>query len=95
MANHRHLVVGVSGDPQPERLLQGFKSYGSRALNRRWKRPISGSWWSESGSKRKLPDERAVLSAIEYTIGQEYPLVIWTTDIPELNRTEGRIVYLR
>ena len=33
MANHVHLVVGVSGDPEPSTLLRDFKAYGARALN--------------------------------------------------------------
>lgn len=91
MANHIHLVVGVPGDPSPSDILRDFKSYASRMLNRRWKRPASGTWWTESGSKRKLPNENAVLAAIRYVMEQEYPLLIWTAEIPELNLQEGRI----
>ena len=91
MANHLHLVVGVPGDPKPEWLLQQFKSYGSRALNRRWKKPDSGTWWTESGSKRKLPDENAVLAAVRYVLDQEFPLLIWTMPIPELELPGGLI----
>jgi REP element-mobilizing transposase RayT len=80
MANHIHLVVGVPGDPAPEELLQDFKSYGSRALNRRWGKPVSETWWTESGSKRKLPDEAAVRGAIEYVRNQERPFVVWVND---------------
>src|SRR5438270_12088077 len=60
MYNHAHVVVGVPGDPEPDTLLRDFKSYGSRALNRRWGKPPAGTWWTESGSRRKLPDEGAV-----------------------------------
>src|SRR5262249_52966385 len=42
MANHTHLCVGVPGDPDPAAVLHSFKSYASRALNRRWPRPASG-----------------------------------------------------
>jgi len=77
MATHVHLVVGVEGDPEPSDILRDFKSYGSRALNRRWARPASDSWWTESGSKRKLKDESHVLAAIRYVMQQEYPLVLW------------------
>jgi len=80
MANHIHLVVGVPGDPDPSDLLGDFKSYGSRALSRRWGKPISNTWWTESGSKRKLRDEQAVRSAIQYVRHQEYPLVIWVAE---------------
>lgn len=92
MANHLHLVVGVPGDPKPADILRDFKAYGSRALNRRWTKPKSDTWWTDSGSKRKLPDEQAVLAAVKYVIEQEYPLVIWTAAIPELNLPGGRIV---
>jgi len=91
MANHCHLVVGVVGDPEPEFLLQSFKSYASRKLNRRWQRPTGGTWWTRSGSKRKLPDDRAVLAGIRYVVDQEYPLVTWTFPIPELGLIGGRI----
>ena len=43
MANHVHLVVAVPGDPEPEKVIGDFKSYGSRALSRRWGKPINGS----------------------------------------------------
>lgn len=92
MANHCHLVVGVPGDPDPEKLLGDFKSYGSRKLNRSGHTVPHDKRWTKSGSKRKLPDEQAVLNAIKYTIDQKYPLVVWVNDIPELNLTRGRIV---
>lgn len=91
MANHCHVVIGVPGDPEPKTLLQGLKSYGSRALNRKWKKPKSGTWWTESGSKRKLPEDPAVLAAIQYVVDQEHPLVLWTTAVPELNLPRGRL----
>jgi len=43
MANHIHIVIGVPGDPKPERLLQDLKSYGSRRLNRRYGKPKNGT----------------------------------------------------
>ncbi len=64
MANHIHVVVGVPGDPEPDTLLRDFKSYASRRLNKGFDRPASGTWWTESGSRRKLPDEAAVVGAV-------------------------------
>ncbi len=75
MANHIHLVVAVSGDPEPSTLLRDFKSFCSRELNR-----IDGAtkrWWTQSGSTRKLPDESAVIAAIRYVRNQSHPLAIW------------------
>ena len=78
MANHLHLVVGVSGDPEPDVLVRDFKSYGSRALNRVWNKPQSGTWWTAGGgSRRKLPNEPAVDIALEYLRLQYEPLLIW------------------
>lgn len=77
MANHVHIVVGVSGDPDPATLLKDFKSYASRALNKQFEKPESGTWWTEGGSRRKLPDEAAVAAAIRYVLDQEHPLVVW------------------
>jgi REP element-mobilizing transposase RayT len=76
MANHVHVVVGVPGDPQPEHILRDLKSYASRALNRQFGRPASETWWTESGSKRKLKDEAAILGAVAYVRDQEVPLVV-------------------
>ncbi len=74
MANHVHLVVGVPGDTDPTKLLQIFKSYASRALNQRWGRPRAGTWWTESGSRRKLADNRAVSAATRYVDNQPHGL---------------------
>ena len=80
MANHVHLVVAVPGDPDPEVLLRDFKSYGSRCLNRLAGKPQSGTWWTASGSRRKLPDNAAVRSAVVYVGNQDFPLYVSTTD---------------
>jgi REP element-mobilizing transposase RayT len=92
MANHIHVVVGVPRDPDPSAILGSLKRYGSRALNRRWCKPAGGTWWAGSGSKRKLPKQENVLTAVKYVLEQEYPLVIWTAPIPELDLPGGRIV---
>ena len=81
MANHVHLVVGAPGDPDPAKLLQIFKSYASRSLNTKYQRPGSGTWWTESGSRRKLADEVSVLSAMQYVAKQEYPLALYVRDV--------------
>jgi REP element-mobilizing transposase RayT len=80
MANHTHVVVGAPGDPDPSDLLRDFKTYGSRALNRRWSKPLSGTWWTESGSKRKLPHEAALRAATRYVRHQARPLLIWVAE---------------
>ena len=83
MANHLHLLIGVPGDPDPEALLRDFKSWGSRKLNRTYTKPTSGTWWTESGSKRRKGDISAILNTIDYIANQEYPLLIWVNPITE------------
>jgi len=80
MHTHVHVVVGVPGDPAPSKILGDLKSYGSRSLNDGWSKPPSGTWWTESGSKRKFPDERSVEAAVDYIRRQPNPLVIWTRE---------------
>jgi REP element-mobilizing transposase RayT len=77
MGNHVHLVVGVGGDPDPQLMLGDFKSYGSRALNSRFGKPKSGTWWTQSGSCRRLKNQDSVNAAVEYVKNQEFPLFLW------------------
>ena len=83
MVNHVHLVVGVPDDPDPANLLKDFKSYASRALNMRYSTPINGTWWTESGSRRKLSDDDARQKAVAYVLNQGFPLVVWAKEVGE------------
>jgi len=79
MANHFHLVVAVADDPDPRKILVDFKAYGTRSLNRGFGKPASGSWWTTNGSKRKLPDDGAVASGVNYVLyKQPNPRLIWS-----------------
>jgi REP element-mobilizing transposase RayT len=77
MANHFHIVVTAPEQTPSTYLLRDFKGYAARALNKTWEKPASGTWWTESGSRRPLPDERAVASATRYIREQFQPLVVW------------------
>jgi REP element-mobilizing transposase RayT len=86
MTNHFHLVVQVSGDPEPAKMLADFKAYASRRLNREHDKPLGERWWTEKGSKRKLPNEDALANANYYVLyKQPSPLVVWCSE-------RGRIV---
>lgn len=82
MRNHVHVVLGVPGDPEPETLLGDLKAYGSRALGRMASdsKPARRAWWTRSGSRRKLPDNAAVVAAVRYVQRQQYPLVVWVRE---------------
>jgi REP element-mobilizing transposase RayT len=89
MKNHVHAVIGVSGDPEPWQILRDLKSYASRALNSKWTKPEGGSWWTESGSRRKLPNESAVRAAIEYIRNQKNSLLVWLEQESENMKKES------
>lgn len=78
MFNHTHLVVGVSGDPDPHRMLELFKSWATRAIKSIRPMPASGKFWTAKGSVRKLSDVR---SAVIYVVEkQPNPLAVcWDT----------------
>jgi hypothetical protein len=59
----------------PATLIRDFKSYSSRVLNQKYGKPESGTWWTESGSRRKLPDENAVQRAVQYVLNQQHALI--------------------
>jgi REP element-mobilizing transposase RayT len=87
MFNHFHLVVGARGDFQPAKILGDFKSWATRRLSERFGQPKSETWWTQGGSKRNLPDERAIAAAIDYVLyKQPHPLVTWS---PETGRCFG------
>jgi REP element-mobilizing transposase RayT len=77
MPNHVHLVVTADGAILSDTLLQSFKSYASRRLNSHYPKPTSGTWWTQSGSRRILRDDAALDSAIRYVKEQYRPLVVF------------------
>lgn len=78
MPTHVHLVVQAAKDTPPEALIRDLKAYGSRALNQRWPRPASGTWWTAGGgSRRWLPNQLAVARALQYLKSQPHPLLLW------------------
>ena len=78
MHNHTHLVVGVSGDPDPQSILETFKSWATRAVKKLRPLPPNGAFWTAKGSKRKLPDDNAVRNAVIYAVRkQPNPLAVW------------------
>ena len=78
LANHFHVVVGLDDTIPPHFVLKDFKSYASRALNTRWGKPQSGTWWTSSGSKRFLPNEESLAAAVRYVESQAFPLALWS-----------------
>ena len=78
MHNHTHVIVGVAGDPDPQSILETLKSWATRAVKKLRPLPTNGTFWTAKGSKRKLPDERAVRDGVLYVVRkQPNPLALW------------------
>ena len=71
MPNHFHTVVAAPDEVESEDILGDLKAYASRILNRKWGKPASGTWWTESGSKRPKNNEAAIRNAVRYAWNQE------------------------
>ena len=82
MSNHVHLIITVDGDPAPGDLLRQFKTYASRALNALGEKH---TWWTTSGSTRKLPDVSAINAAMRYVIEQPGALAMHHSENPGLS----------
>jgi hypothetical protein len=83
LADHVHIVFGTPGDPSPDKMLNDWKVYASRALNRiaGWVPPApQPAWWARGGSTRILKNVARRVGAIRYVRDQENPLVLWLND---------------
>ncbi len=80
MHTHLHLVAGVPGDPDPDKILGDCKAYGSRRLNQISRHRNDDPWWTTGGSKRKLANAHSVEATVNYIRQQPNALLIWTRD---------------
>ena len=73
-SNHVHLAVGNSG--VPERLMNSFKAYSTRALRTAGYAGAEAKVWSRHGSTRYLWSDEQVAAAVDYVVngqGEELP----------------------
>ena len=77
--NHVHVVV--EAEVQPERVMVGFKSYASRALNRQGRDVPDRRRWARHGSTRWLFQDRDFSKAIQYAIkSQGAPMALFVAE---------------
>ncbi len=78
MINHTHIIASVPGDPGPSSVLETLKSWATRAIKKHRPIPANGTFWTAKGSKRKLPEETALVSGVIYVVKkQPNPLAVW------------------
>ena len=78
MFNHTHVVVSVAADPDPQSMMDTLKSWATRSLKKHRPLPPNGTFWTAKGSKRKLPNDEALLAGVIYALKkQPDPLAVW------------------
>ena len=79
--NHVHVVV--EAEIRPERVMNDFKSYTSRALNRSGRDGSARKHWARHGSTRWLWKDQEVLETIRYVVDEQgVPIAIFVaTDL--------------
>ena len=79
--NHVHVVV--EGDIRPEMMLNTFKSYASRGLNRMGVDEQDRKRWARHGSTRWLFKDEDVQEAIRYVVsGQGEAMEVYIAEWP-------------
>ena len=73
-----HVHVVAEGNVRPEAMMNAFKSYASRALNRSGFDGGARARWARHGSTRWLWDKDCVNAAVEYVVeGQGEPMAVF------------------
>lgn len=79
--NHVHAVV--EAEAQPEKVMNDFKSYASRGLNRLGRDGSDRKRWARHGSTRWLCKDEHVREAIRYVVDEQgEPMAVFVGDIP-------------
>ena len=74
----RHVHVVVTGAQTPERMMNDFKAYASRALNAAGFDEPTRKRWTRHGSTRYINDDRYLAAAIDYVLyKQGEPMSRW------------------
>jgi REP element-mobilizing transposase RayT len=78
--NHVHVVV--EAEAQPEKVMNDFKSYASRGLNRLGGDGSDRKRWARHGSTRRLWKDQDVRDAIQYVVeAQGEPMAVFVADL--------------
>jgi hypothetical protein len=80
-----HIVV-TSSNP-PEKVMNDFKAYASRALNAAGVDPADRKRWSRHGSTRYLNDPIAVVETVDYVLRRQgEPIAVYDGTIQPTSR---------
>lgn len=78
-----HVHVIVEGEVRPEKVMNDFKVYASRALNRLDGEEPSRKRWARHGSTRWLWKDQDVRDAIRYVVEEQgEPMAVFLGNVP-------------
>ena len=78
--NHVHVVV--EAEVRPEKVMNDFKSYVSRGLNRLGGDESNRKRWAHHGSTRWLWEDQDVREALRYVIEEQgEPMAVFVADV--------------
>ena len=76
-----HVHVIVEAEIPPERIMNEFKAYASRELNRLEPGNFSRKRWTRHGSTRWLWNDQDVLNAIRYVVDEQgEPMTVFVAE---------------
>jgi REP element-mobilizing transposase RayT len=80
-SNHVHIIL--EAEIRPEKVMNDFKAYASRALNRLEGDEAGRRRWARHGSTRWLWKDRDVREAIRYVVEEQgEPMAVFLLDVP-------------
>jgi len=80
-STHAHVVV--EAEALPEKVMNDFKAYASRALNRLERDEPDRRRWARHGSTRWLWTDQDVRDAIRYVIDEQgEPMAVYSGELP-------------
>jgi len=89
-ATHVHAIV--SGEHSPERMLNDFKAYASRALNAAGLDALERKRWTRHGSTRYINKDDYLAAAINYVLNKQgEPMERWPEDAGALPNGRGSL----
>ena len=78
--NHVHVVL--EAEVRPEKVMNDFKSYASRSLNRLGRDGSDRKRWARHGSTRWLWKDQDVQEAIRYVVEEQgEPMAVFVADV--------------
>lgn len=78
-SNHVHVIV--EAEARPERIMNEFKSYASRELNRQGRDGPDRRRWARHGSTRWLWQDKDVRQAVQYVVDEQgEPMALYVAE---------------